>query len=93
MALQIVNLRPVYDSRASFYDKAVLHIFSEHVDLFSFGTRVATIRNDGKLLEIFGYYSMTTGRHIREFALQYGFSKDITKKMMENKVILIKNES
>ena len=75
-----VNLKPQYDSRKSFYGKAKVESDENgNKTLYSYGTKVAEIRN-GKPI-VFGLYSTTTTRHIKDFLMQNGFdfkdSKDI----------------
>jgi hypothetical protein len=42
--------------------------------LISYTTRVAMYDTDSDTLTTYGWYSMTTARHIKEFARQCGFS-------------------
>ena len=73
------KLQPRYDSRKSFYGKARVENEDGKKVLYSYNTKVAEIV-DGKPT-VFGLYSSTTTRHIKEFLLQNGFefkdSKDI----------------
>ena len=67
-------LQPVYDSRASFYGKAVIDESNDGtiLTLISYETPVATFDRTSGVLDVFDYYSATTARHIREFARQLG---------------------
>lgn len=70
----ISHLAPIYDSRKSFGGKAIV---SESPDgsvlsLISYDTTVATFDRLDGVLDVFGWYSATTARHIREFAAQLG---------------------
>ena len=67
-------LQPRYDSRASFYGKAQIDDHDDHIGLYSFDTEVARFDKEANALEVFGYYSATTARHIREFARQLGIT-------------------
>lgn len=67
-------LQPHYDSRASFYGKAQIDDHDDHIGLYSFDTEVARFDKKKNALEVFGYYSATTARHIREFARQLGIT-------------------
>jgi len=70
------ELQARYDNRAQFYGKAQVIMSGDgRVVLQSYSTQVAEISQDGKKLTIHGWYSKTTGRHIREFALQHGFGR------------------
>jgi hypothetical protein len=76
-----------YDSRASFYGKARIEADYPDVRLWSYTTHVATITYNGQpddkgKLEVYGTYSVTTLRHIKEFARQYGFKADTSKQIM-----------
>lgn len=68
------DLQPKYDNRKSFYGKAETTVLKSGLRVLkSYSTIVAFILPNGKLL-LNGLYSMTTERHIHDFALQ--FSKD-----------------
>ena len=79
----MTDLMCIYDSRASFYSKAkVITHTNNKVSLVSYNTEVAVYDpNKSKLVvkaseySENGKYSVTTTRHIREFARQQGFSK------------------
>jgi esterase/lipase superfamily enzyme len=83
MVQQTTDLRCIYDSRASFYSKAkVITHANNKVSLVSYNTKVAVFDPSKKELIVKaskysknGKYSMTTTRHIREFALQTGFGR------------------
>jgi hypothetical protein len=73
-------LTPKNSNQKSFYNKAKVVTQDGTTKLISYETVVAELK-DNKL-KLNGYYSMTTARHVREFATQNGFGK-ITKQMME----------
>ncbi len=80
------ELTAIHDSHKSFYGKA--HVRAGSIpgskDLISYPTRVAKITAEGEL-RVFGFYSATTLRHIKEFAAQNGFghmSKDNLRKYL-----------
>lgn len=77
----MTELAPVIDSRKSFYKKA--HVLTEDnkTILISYSTRVAEIE-DGEA-KIFGTYSPTTLRHIKDFLYQNGFEIGTKKELME----------
>lgn len=77
-----VDLKPSHDSRKSFYGKARVFKEDGKTVLVSYNTRVAEIEN-GKA-KVFGTYSQTTSRHIREFLLQNGFKAESSKQIMED---------
>lgn len=82
------ELKPIYDSRKSFYKKANIYRDDKGtIYLMSYETIVAEITDriitkDGKAhAKVHGWYSNTTARHINEFLLQYGFNKMSKKEM------------
>lgn len=82
-----MNLEPRCDSRKSFYGKAKVLADYPVVWLISYTTRVAAIKYDGAIegharAEVYGTYSPTTLRHIKEFLRQYGFRADSAKQIM-----------
>ena len=65
------ELKPVYDGRKSFYDKANVLEFENGLKILeSYTTYVAAVLPDGRFLS-FGNWSATTRRHQWEFCLQY----------------------
>jgi hypothetical protein len=80
------ELEARYDARASFYGKARVEVNEATGDkaLISYSTRVAEIK-DGKPI-VYGTYSQTTMRHIKEFLKQEGFKA-------ENQAQIIKDYS
>lgn len=90
------ELESVYDSRNSFYKKAFVGEYAWRFDssditckyLKSYDTIVACICINQ--LRIYGYFSQTTARHIREFAKQNGFDCVITAKDMKETAVFNK---
>lgn len=80
--MTITELSPRYDARASFYGKAKVVDNDGALELYSYDTKVAVIQGDKA--QVFGTYSNTTLRHIKEFLLQNGFKA-------ENKAQIIKD--
>ena len=72
----IYDLSPRYDSRASFYSKAKVDTGDkgDKNKLYSYNTLVAEIK-DGKPV-VYGTYSATTLRHIKEWLIQNGFKAE-----------------
>ena len=75
-------LEPIYDSRQSFYKKALVEIKEDNISyselLYSYGTLVAIYTKD-KITDLeqfnyLGYFSQTTKRHQKEFFRQKGLS-------------------
>jgi uncharacterized protein YutD len=82
------ELKSVYDSRNSFYKKAYVGEYNNCKYLKSYDTIVACICINQ--LRIYGYFSQTTARHIREFAKQNGFDCVITAKDMKETAVFNK---
>ena len=76
-----VQLMPVYENVKSYYGKATIIHHSNKIQLQSYDTIVCELTESGKAV-IFGTYSSTTLRHIKEFLRQYGY-KVGTKKELE----------
>lgn len=65
------ELTTQYDSRKSFYRKAMVEREGDTLTLYSYDTPVAIIRG-GEFQELDYFpHSRTTARHIREFRLQF----------------------
>lgn len=66
-----------FDARKTFYGKAVvIHEADGQIKLQSYSTIVACIKgypSPTATAEVYGWYSNTTGRHIKEFLKQHGF--------------------
>jgi len=71
-----------YGSQKSFYKKAKVEVSDGKQSLYSYGTRVAEIEN-GKA-KVYGTYSATTLRHIKEFLLQNGYKAETSKQIMKD---------
>lgn len=81
MQTKIIELTPIYDSRQSFYGKAILIIEDGKIKLLSYNTIVAEV--EGMNFKIFGFHSATTLRHIKEFYRQYYINTEVSKKDLE----------
>lgn len=86
--MQVYDLSTRYDARQSFYGKARVEADYPEVRLISYTTHVASIKynpeipDDKGTPEVYGTYSQTTLRHIKEFLLQYGFRAENSKQIM-----------
>ena len=88
---QLENLEELqarYDARQSFYKKAYTGTYLNCLYLKSYDTVVACIFQNQ--LRIYGAFSQTTARHIREFAKQNGFDDIITYQDMKNTCVISK---
>lgn len=83
------ELQARFDRCASFYGKAKVvecegnYNQKGYKELWSYNTLVARIE-DGKV-DVYGWFSVTTGRHINEFLKQNGFEKMTKIEMKTNK--------
>ena len=62
---------PCYDSRKSFYGKAVVLEENGEKTLYSYGTRVCKLDKSGHFRRLWGGYSATTMRHVNSFLVHY----------------------
>lgn len=77
------ELQAQYDTRLSFYGKARVEENNGDLELISYSTRVAVIYQDGHA-RVFGTYSQTTLRHIKEFLRQHGFKAESARQIMQD---------
>lgn len=83
-------LKPIYDSRKSFYNKATVTEDANGKYLTSYETIVARItdKNNGYKIapyaEVYGTYSATTLRHIKEFLKQNGFKAESKQQILKD---------
>ena len=83
------ELIPRYDSRKSFYGKAIVEdIYNDNsvLVLYSYNTQVAQITKNKDITKYhyLGKYSQTTTRHQKEFFKQHGLSDDLIKILFKN---------
>lgn len=62
------------DKALSFYGKAIIIEDSDYIKLQSYNTIVCVFDKEYNSVKINGYYSMTTGRHIRSFLAYLGMN-------------------
>lgn len=90
MSVRSWELQPQVDHHKSFYGKARCYSNGNEIRLISYSTHVASVIYDDetgeKRLEVYGFYSSTTLRHIKEFAYQNGFGS-MTKKGLEEYLV------
>lgn len=73
--MELQELKTIYDSRKSFYKKAMVDKVDDTFRLFSYGTLIATANDTVVTLVDKNEedYSQTTLRHLREFVVQFAF--------------------
>lgn len=77
MNYRTYELTAKYDSRKSFYGKAVVREYGDGMkELYSYQTLVARIYPNGSVENNLTFrHSQTTNRHIKEFYLQNGIKR------------------
>ena len=75
-------LEPRYDYAKSFYGKAVVKEDEYSKRLYSYETLVCEINEDE--VYVYGTYSDTTLRHIKEFLKQNGFKAETKKQILKD---------
>ena len=68
----IKELRPIYATQKSFYNKAHVEATEDAVTLYSYNTKILKYnRHTEELTPLYDGWTQTTGRHINEFVKQY----------------------
>lgn len=70
--MRIYELKPQFATVKSFYGKARVKKGENDIQLISYATHVAGVKNGKPYVK--GFYSATTSRHIKEFFQQMGYS-------------------
>ena len=78
------ELIPQFDSRKSFYKKAMVKTEDNQKTLYSFDAKVCIINLDLKTAQIISLFSETTTRHIKEFLKQNGFKVEDTNQLRKD---------
>lgn len=80
------ELIPKYDNRKSFYNKARISEEGHQRILTSYNTIVCKVidEHDNHKATVYGTYSATTLRHIKEFLKQEGFKAETKKQIMND---------
>ena len=68
----LYELQPIFSHRQSFYGRAQVLEINDSIELYSYNTLVARIKN-GKFEYLWNDYSATTGIHVKDFLQQHGF--------------------
>lgn len=71
-------------NQKSYYGKALIIDEKNKLKLQSYTTIVAYLDKKLNQLHINGWYSMTTSKHINDFAKMCGYYKGLSKKEIEN---------
>lgn len=76
-------LKPIYDGRKSFYDKAAVTIEGDTITLRSYGTIVCTLKGREIILDPDITYTQTTIRHLKEFLMQNNYPENIVGQVLK----------
>ena len=79
--MEMYELIPRFASVKSFYGKAKIERRKNDIQLISYTTHVAGVKNGKPYVK--GFYSTTTSRHIKEFFLQMGYKVNSRKDIQE----------
>lgn len=84
--MKTYELKAIYDARKSFYGKANVRYAENEEELISYDTHVASVVTVNGIPEarVFGLYSNTTTRHIKEFLRQQGFKAESSKQILKD---------
>tara|TARA_R110000772_G_scaffold35637_4_gene85794 strand:+ start:17271 stop:17519 length:249 start_codon:yes stop_codon:yes gene_type:complete len=64
--------------------KAKNHVSDTKNTLFSYNTKVAEFDTKTREMQVYGYYSPTTGRHINEFFKIFGIPTQTKSELIKN---------
>jgi len=78
------ELNPQHVRQKSFYGKARVETVNNCLFLHSYSTVVCKIDLFNHTAKVFGWFSNTTGRHLREFLLQNGFEAINKKQILKD---------
>jgi len=78
------ELKTEFDNKKSFYGKAKVVFENNKLVLISYNTRVAEIDVKENKAVVFGTYSVTTLRHIKEFLKQNGLKAETKTQILED---------
>jgi len=79
---KLKELEAIYSTKKGFYKKAYIETEKGVKNLYSYETLVATIQ--GQECRVYGTYSPTTLRHIKEFLMQEGFKADTKTQILKD---------
>ena len=75
-------------NQKSYYGKALVLENKSTIKLQSYETIVAVLNKKTNVLKISGWYSMTTSKHINDFAKMCGYGKGLSKKEIEDGLVI-----
>ena len=70
VGVEATDLQPKRTKQKSYYEKAKVIFFNGAVNLYSYKTQVATIKNGEVTLYNTDLYSVTTLKHVKDFLYQ-----------------------
>ena len=75
-------------NQKSYYGKALVIENDKNIKLQSYETIVAVFNKKTNVLKINGWYSMTTSKHINDFAKMCGYYKSLSKKEIKDGLVI-----
>ena len=75
-------------NQKSYYGKALVLENDNTIKLQSYETIVAVFNKKTNVLKINGWYSMTTSKHINDFAKMCGYYKGLSKKEIKDGLVI-----
>lgn len=75
-------------NQKSYYGKALVLENGNTIKLQSYETVVAVFNKKTNVLKINGWYSMTTSKHIKDFAKMCGYYKGLSKKEIKDGLVI-----
>ena len=75
-------------NQKSYYGKALVLDSKSTIKLQSYETIVAEYNKKSNVLKINGWYSMTTSKHINDFAKMCGYYKGLSKKEFKDGLVI-----
>ena len=75
-------------NQKSYYGKALILENNSTIKLQSYETIVAVFNKKNNVLKINGWYSMTTSKHINDFAKMCGYYKGLSKKEIKDGLVI-----
>ncbi len=80
-----MELKPIYDSRKSFYHKAEYFESIDKIELYSYGHLVLVLNTKENTVYVdnLATTSQTTLRHVREFIKQFIYNCNVKKSLLD----------
>ena len=81
--IKVEKLKPIHTHQRSFYNRAFVKYYKNGlIVLQSYSTNVASINPTHEYAHVYGWYSVTTAKHINEFLQQHSLDKMSKREMI-----------